>query len=156
MAKSSVPDPHLFVFDLDSAIRDQVIKALDKSPLLDLTPGAGPKLSGIYALYWKGDLVYVGKAAKELTKSKRDLRARLNEHVAKISTRQNIAIADMKCRYLTFESEWWVIAAEYALIIHYTPDWNNSGFGSKAEGAGRPGTSRVSVWNARFPKKPPP
>src|SRR5271163_1968903 len=108
--------PHLFIFDLDRAIREQLIEALEKSPSLALVKGVAPKLSGIYALYWKSDLVYVGKAAKELTKSKRDLRARLNEHVGKINTRQNISLADMKCRYLTFESEWWVIAAEYVLI----------------------------------------
>lgn len=154
MEANDQPDPHLFIFDLDLAIRDQVIKALDKSPLLPLAKGVGPRLSGIYALYWKGTLVYIGKAAKEVTKSKRDLRARLNEHVSKIDTRQNIAIAEMECRYLTFESEWWVIAAEYALIVHFNPEWNNSGFGSKAEGVGRPGTERVSVWNAKFPKKP--
>ena len=67
-------------------------------------------------------MVYVGKAAKEMTKSKHNLRARLNEHVAKIDMRQNISLADMKCRYLTFVSEWWVFAAEYALISHYTPN----------------------------------
>lgn len=147
------PDPHLFVFDLDSAIQDQLIKALDKSPLLSLGKGVGPKLSGIYALYWKRDLVYVGKATKELTKSKRDLRTRMNEHVGKIELRQNISLSEMQCRFLTFESEWWVIAAEYALIVRYNPEWNNSGFGSKAEGVGRPGTERVSIWNAKFPKK---
>lgn len=120
------PNPHLFVFDLDRAIRAQVIEALDKSPLLPLTKGVGPKLSGIYALYWKGELTYIGKATKALTKSKRDLRSRLNEHVGKIETRQNITLAEMQCRFLTFESEWRVIAAEYALIITYNPEWNNS------------------------------
>ena len=146
-------NPHLFIFDLDVAIRVQLIEALAKSPLLALTKGVAPKLSGIYALYWKGELVYIGKATKEFTKSKRDLRSRLNEHVSKIEGRQNILLSEMACRFLTFESEWWVFAAEYALITHYTPVWNNSGFGSKAEGIGRPGTERVSVWNAQFPKK---
>ena len=50
-------------------------------------------------------------------------------------------------------SEWWVFAAEYALITHFTPEWNASGFGSKVPGVGRPGTDRVSRWDARFPKK---
>lgn len=153
MANDDSPDPHLFKFDLDLAIKDQLIKALDDSPLLPLGKGVGPKLSGIYSLYWKGKLVYVGKATKELTKSSRDLRTRQNEHVGKIETRQNISLAAMQCRFLTFESEWWVIAAEFALMVHHVPEWNNSGFGSKAEGAGRPGTDRVSIWNAKFPLK---
>jgi hypothetical protein len=146
-------DPHLFQFNLDVAIREQLILKLEGSPKLTLTKSVGPKLSGIYALYWKGKLVYVGKATKELTKSKRDLRMRLNEHVGKINSRRNINLAEMECRYLTFESEWWVFAAEYALITHYQPEWNASGFGSKVPGIGRPGTKRISSWDQQFPKK---
>ena len=93
--------------------------------------GVGPALSGIYALYFRGKLVYIGKASKGTTKSKRTLRSRLNEHVSKIEDRRNITVAEMQCRYLTFDSEWWVFAAEFALITHYKPEWNASGFGSK-------------------------
>ncbi|MGH8005793.1 MAG: Eco29kI family restriction endonuclease, partial [Candidatus Binatia bacterium] len=139
--------------DLDRGIRTQVVEKLEASPLLPLMNGVGPVLSGIYALYFKGKLVYIGKASKETTKSKRTLRGRLNEHVSKISSRQNIALADMQCRYLTFSSEWWVFAAEFALMTHYQPEWNTSGFGSKVPGAGRPGTHRVSRWNELFPLK---
>lgn len=146
-------DPHHFEFDLDKAIRTQAVEQLEASPLLHLSKNAGPKESGIYALYFKGKLVYIGKASKETTKSGRTLRARLNEHVSKISARQNIALEDIKCRYLTFDSEWWVFAAEFALTTYYRPEWNLSGFGSKVPGVGRPGTSRVSRWNMLFPKK---
>jgi hypothetical protein len=59
----------------------------------------------------------------------------------------------MQCRYLTLASEWWVFAAEFALITHYTPPWNLSGFGSKAPGRGRPGTQRVSRWDDLYPPK---
>jgi len=145
-------DPHRFEFDLDRGIRVQVVEALEQSPVLPLTKNVGPPESGIYALYFKGLLVYVGKASKGTTKSKRTLRARLNEHAIKISGRKKIRLADMTCRYLTFESEWWVFAAELALIDQYTPKWNSSGFGSKTPGIGRPGTSRVSVWDKQFPK----
>lgn len=144
-------DPHHFEFDLDEGIRAQVIERLEQSPLLPLERGVGPRESGVYALYFRGDLVYVGKASKETTKSGRTLRARLSEHVSKISSRRNITLADVTCRYLTFSSEWWVFAAEYALIVHYQPSWNYSGFGSKTPGAGRPGTSLVSRWNELFP-----
>lgn len=144
-------DPHHFDFDLDEGIRVQVIEKLEASPLLPLERGVGPRESGVYALYFGDELVYVGKASKETTKSGRTLRARLAEHVAKISSRKNIGLTDVKCRYLTFNSEWWVFAAEYALIVHYTPAWNYSGFGSKTPGAGRPGTGIVGRWNELFP-----
>lgn len=121
--------------------------------MIPLTRVAGPAESGIYALYYKGDLVYVGKASKGTTKSKRTLRSRLSEHVGKIEGRRNISISDMHCRYLTFDSEWWVFAAEFALMVYYEPEWNASGFGSKTPGKGRPGTDRVSRWNELFPPK---
>jgi len=145
-------DPHHFEFDLDRGIRTQVVEKLENSPLLPLSNDAGPAASGIYALYFKGDLVYIGKASRGTTKSKRTLRARLAEHVAKISERRNISLSDMTCRYLTFLSEWWVFAAEFALMAHYRPKWNDSGFGSKRPGVGRPGTHRISHWDELFPK----
>ena len=147
-------DPHHFDFDLDLGIRVQVVDVLEVSPFLSMEKGVGPQASGIYALYFKDTLVYIGKASRGTTKSKRTLRARLSEHIGKISGRQKISLADMKCRYLTFASEWWVFAAEFALITHYKPEWNESGFGSKVPGIGRPGTTRVSRWNEQFPKKP--
>ena len=117
-------DPHHFDFDLDKGIRDQAVKKLETSPLLRLVKNVGPASSGIYALYYKRKRqpVYIGKASRGTTKSKRTLRGRLNEHVNKISERRNITLADMKCRYLTFNSEWWVFAAEFALMTHYGAD----------------------------------
>lgn len=148
-----IDDPHHFDFDLDRGIRTQVVEKLESSPLLPLAKGVGPALSGIYALYFKDRLVYIGKATKEMTKSGRTLRSRLNEHVRKIAGRQNISLEEIQCRYLTFDSEWWVFAAEFALMVHYEPEWNGSGFGSKTPGVGRPGTHRISSWNELFPPK---
>lgn len=150
---AELDDPHHFEFDLDEGIRAQVIDKLEASPLLPLVTGVGPRESGVYALFYLGDLVYVGKASKETTKSQRTLRGRLAEHRIKIAGRQNVELCDMQCRYLTFSSEWWVFAAEYSLIVHYAPNWNSSGFGSKTPGVGRPGTSLVSRWNELFPVK---
>jgi hypothetical protein len=147
-------DPHRFDFNLDRGIRQQVVEALEKSPLLQLERGVGPRSSGIYVLYRNDTLVYVGKASKGTTKSGRTLRARLSEHVGKIGARQNITLEEMNCRYLTFASEWWVFAAEFAIIAQYRPEWNESGFGSKTPGKGRPGTERVSRWDDQFPKRP--
>jgi hypothetical protein len=150
---SAEDSPHHFDFDLDRGIRAQVVEKLEASPLLELKKNAGPPASGVYALYFKRTLVYVGKASKGTTRSKRTLRARLNEHVSKISGRKHITLDDMKCRYLTFASEWWVFAAEFALINNFNPEWNESGFGSKVPGKGRPGTERVSRWNEQFPAR---
>jgi len=144
---------HHFDFDLDRGIREQVVEKLEASPRLSLVRGVGPARSGIYALYFKDKLVYIGKASKGTTKSRRTLRSRLNEHIGKIEGRQNITVADMQCRYLTFNSEWWVFAAEFALMAHYEPEWNESGFGSKQPGVGRPGTERISRWNELFPPR---
>lgn len=146
-------DPHRFDFDLDRGIQEQVVERLEHSPLLGLAEGVGPRFSGIYALYHGGRLVYIGKASTGMTKSGRTLRQRLAEHRSKIATRQNIALADVQCRYLTFASDWWVFAAEYALMAYYQPAWNDTGFGSKTPGRGRPGTHRVSQWDAAFPPK---
>ncbi len=146
-------EQHHFDFDLDRGIREQVVEKLEHSPLLSLKRGVGPKASGIYALYFQKKLVYIGKASAGTTKSKRTLRSRFSEHAGKIEGRKNIRLSDMHCRYLTFNSEWWVFAAEFALITHYKPEWNASGFGSKIPGVGRPGTDRVSKWNALYPEE---
>src|SRR3989338_5266605 len=116
-------DPHYFAFVLARGLREQVVKKLESSPRYKLERGVGPRESGIYALYFGKRLVYIGKASKGTTTSGRTLRARLSEHVGKISGRKNISLADMKCRYLTFASEWWGFAAEFALITHYQPGW---------------------------------
>jgi hypothetical protein len=57
-------NPHHFEFDLDLGIRGQVVQKLQSSPLLPLAKGVGPQESGIYALYFKDQLVYIGKASK--------------------------------------------------------------------------------------------
>lgn len=147
------PFEHRFEFDLDKGIREQVVERLNESPKFSLETGNGPAESGIYVLYHKRKLVYVGKASRETTKSGRTLRMRLSEHRSKIASRRNIKLMDMKFRYLTFESEWWVFAAEFSLITHFAPAWNFSGFGSKTPGIGRPGTDRISRWNLLYPPK---
>lgn len=150
---SPTSDQHEFVFELDLAIKQQVLDKLNASPLLELKHNVGPQGSGVYALYWKAQLVYIGKASQATTVSKRTLRARLNEHVSKIDGRKNISLSEMTCRFLTIKSDWFVWAAENALITYFSPDWQHRGFGSKVPGAGRPGTHRVSMWDQQFPLK---
>lgn len=145
-------DRHFFKFNLDQAIYDQAFARLKATPLRTLKKNIGPDLSGVYALYYKRRIVYIGKASKDNTKSRRTLKTRLNEHCAKLSTRRNITAKEVKVRFLTFESEWYVFAAEYALIFNLKPKWNASGFGSKIPGSGRLGTGRVSPWDSQFPR----
>ncbi|MEO7862861.1 MAG: hypothetical protein ABIU05_20975, partial [Nitrospirales bacterium] len=60
-------DPHYFDFDLDRGIRSQVVDKLESSPSFTLAKGVGPGESGIYALYYRETLVYIGKASKGTT-----------------------------------------------------------------------------------------
>jgi hypothetical protein len=146
-------NPHHFTFDLDEGIRAQLVRHLESTPKLPLAKGVGPAESGLYAIFLDGDLVYIGKATKTFTKSGRTLRARLAEHVGKLSARTGGDLSRFQVTYATFESDWWVVAGEVALIRHLTPPWNDSGFGSKTPGAGRPGTDRVSEFDRLFPPK---
>lgn len=145
-------NPHHFVFDLDRGIRDQLLEKLRISPKLRLEARVGPRESGLYAIHYQGELVYIGKATKSFTKSARTLRDRLGEHRRKLSARAGGALSEIEIQYLTFESDWWVVAGEVALIRHLDPPWNDSGFGSKTPGAGRPGTDRISKFDLAFPE----
>lgn len=139
-------DPHKFEFEIDRAIRTQVREKLEMSPELPLSEDVAPAKKGVYVLYWKGKLVYAGKALHTT------LKRRLAEHTRKIASRKNITVSRMTCRFLTIESDWFVRAAEDALITSYKPLWNASGFGSHVPGRGRPGT-RLSQWDREFPPK---
>lgn len=144
-------DPHHFIFDLDAGIRDQLIRKLSSTPRLPLKKGVGPQESGLYQIFFEGQLVYIGKATKTFTKSERTLRQRLAEHRNKLTPRVGERLKDFEVTYVTFESDWWVVAGEVALIRYLAPPWNESGFGSKTPGSGRPGTDRVSSFDELFP-----
>ena len=107
-----------------------------------------PDERGVYGLYWREELVYVGKAVGTTR-----LRRRLREHAKKIGGRQGISLADMKYRVLALRDDWMVVAAESALIEKYKPEWNGSGFGSHVPGRGRPGIHPVK-WDEMFRQKP--
>ena len=140
-------DKHHFEFEIDVAIRQQVIQKLEESPAHPLVMSVAPPKTGVYTLYRKGRLVYAGKALAT------NLKTRLGQHYRKIASRQNISTSEMTCRYLEIKSAWFVRAAEDALITNYNPEWNASGFGSHTPGRGRPGI-KVSPFDASFPPKP--
>ena len=139
-------DKHNFVFEFDKAFIDQLIDKLEHSPFHQLEINVAPPEKGVYALYWNGKLVYTGIALHI------KLQRRLNEHAKKISGRKGISLGQMKCRFLTIESNWYVRAGEHALIETYKPKWNASGFGSHVPGRGRPGIKK-SKWDTDFPPK---
>ena len=139
-------DQHQFVFEFDKAYNHQLIEKFEASPEHTLTQEVAPSLKGVYALYHRDGLVYAGKALNTT------LARRLAEHHREIAGRQNINVADMSCRFLTIDGDWFVRAAEDALIQHYSPLWQSSGFGSHVPGRGRPGI-RTSAWDGMYPPK---
>jgi len=141
-------DQHQFVFEFDKAYNHQLIEKFEASPEHLLKPDVALALKGVYALYHERRLVYAGKALNTT------LARRLAEHYRKISGRQNINVSDVSCRYLTIDGDWFVRAAEDALIQHYSPLWQSSGFGSHMPGRGRPGI-KASQWDAVHPLKKP-
>jgi len=139
-------DRHEFFFEFDRAFNHQLIEKFEASPDHPLTLDIAPPLKGVYALYHRRGLVYAGKALNTT------LARRLNEHYRKIAGRRNIDVADVSCRYLVIDGDWFVRAAEDALIQNYQPMWQNSGFGSHVPGRGRPGI-RVSRWDQEYPPR---
>jgi len=139
-------DQHNFFFEFDKAFTTQLIQKFEASPAHPLTEEVAPPEKGVYALYWKGKIVYAGKALQTT------LRRRLGEHARKIAGRKNISLAQVACKFLIIESDWFVRAGEHALIESYDPQWNLSGFGSHVPGRGRPGIRR-SKWDTEFPPR---
>jgi hypothetical protein len=139
-------DQHNFFFEFDKAFTTQLIQKFEASPAHPLTEDIAPPEKGVYALYWKGKIVYAGKALQTT------LRRRLGEHARKIAGRKNISLAQVACKFLIIESDWFVRAGEHALIESYGPQWNLSGFGSHVPGRGRPGIRR-SKWDTEFPPR---
>jgi hypothetical protein len=139
-------DKHQFFFEFDKAFTQQLIEKFEASPAHPLSNDVAPPQKGVYALYWKRQIVYAGKALDTT------LKRRLGEHAKKIARRRNVELAQVTCRFLIIDSDWFVRAGEHALIETYTPTWNLSGFGSHVPGRGRPGI-KVSRWDQDFPPR---
>jgi len=137
-------DQHEFVFEFDKAYNHQLIEKFEASPEHPLTEDVAPREKGVYAVYLRGQLVYAGKAIQTR------LNRRLAEHYRKIVSRQNIDVREVTCRFLEIRGDWFVRAAEDALIQNYRPAWQTSGFGSHVPGVGRPGI-RTSRWDQDYP-----
>ncbi|MEO6197263.1 MAG: Eco29kI family restriction endonuclease [Dehalococcoidia bacterium] len=138
-------DQHEFQFEFDKAYNHQLIEKFEASPEHLLEPGVAPRLKGVYALYRNGRIVYAGKALGSTT-----LAGRLGDHNRKVSGRKGIDPAEVTCRFVIIGGDWFVRAAEDALIQHYQPEWQGSGFGRHAPGGGRPG-KHPSKWETQYP-----
>lgn len=143
-------DKHSFVFDLARAYTEQAIQQFESSPAHRLRDCQAPAEYGVYALYLAPDKhapVYVGKATN-IT-----LVRRLTEHARKIGKSRGVKVEEVWCRYLVInklDARWLAVSCEDALITHYKPKWQNSGFGRHTPGKGRPGI-RESVWDQWYP-----
>jgi len=137
-------DQHKFIFEFDKAYNHQLITKFEASPAHPLSQDVAPSTIGVYALYWKGQLVYAGKALEST------LKGRLADHARKIRRHEGIELQDMTCRFLEIDGSWFVRAAEDALIKHYSPAWQRSGFGRHDPGSGRPGIQPCK-WDQGFP-----
>lgn len=142
-----------FEIDIISALSSQLVVAfenLDIGPLSrellnSLEPG-----QGVYQLFHKGSLVYVGQA--------RSLKKRLGEHLEKISGRRNIDVADMGFKCLYVHPNWTALAPEDALIKYHrklgkgTCPWNGNGFGPHDPGRERETTNKPTEgFDAQYP-----
>jgi len=128
-------------------IPTHLLERFEESPLLPFPPQRLPPVMGIYGLYLRGQLVYIGKATGQ-----NHLRMYLWDHAHKIGGRKNIKFSQLQCRFLMIAEEW-VHYAEHHLIDHYKPEWNGSGFGSHIPGAGRPGVKGPPTWDQKYPRK---
>lgn len=128
-----------FEFALSEALILQLVECLNNmgtSPLNPILASQVPDKQGVYQLFHKGKLVYIGK-----TDAKKGLQHRLTRHAAKILSRVGLSAGDVQFKavqVLVFSA----VDLEKMLIKHFTkigqkPDWNHSGFGSNDPGRRR-------------------
>ncbi|MFF5050098.1 GIY-YIG nuclease family protein [[Kitasatospora] papulosa] len=129
-----------FRLSITKALGDQLAEALGRLGSAELSEwnlAALEERPGVYQLYHKGALVYVGKADKR----HKGLPGRLRNHLRKLSGRRNIYLEDISFSCLYVDEDFSALAPEQLLINHHRSrggiPWNNSGFGSKDPGRRR-------------------
>lgn len=131
-----------FEIDVITALSEQLVQALK-----DLSPGGLTAANiesvlpeeGVYVLFHKKKLVYVGRAE--------NLRKRLGDHMKKIGGRLGIQLSDMRFKCLYVHKNWTALAPEKALIEHFKGQrgrgsWNGIGFGPHDPGRNRETTNK--------------
>jgi hypothetical protein len=126
-----------FTLSVTKALRDQLEVALNnlaRAPLASENLNSLHERAGVYQLYLRDELVYVGKADKTLP-------GRLKKHMRKISGRENIELADIKFCCLYVAEDFTALAPEKLLISRYDQSgramWNHNGFGNNDPGRNR-------------------
>lgn len=143
-----------FEFDLPTALLGQLVDIFDhmeQGPLLPRAASAIPNAQGVYQLFHRERLVYIGK-----TDAQAGLRQRLSRHAWTIQSRLNLDVDEMSFKaveVLVFSA----MDLETALIAHYKkrkepPAWNGSGFGSNDPGRRRDTTAlKEDGFDANYP-----
>lgn len=152
-AKESKPYGR-FDFDLASAVTEQLIAAFDALPVGPLVKTTLKEIEaeqGVYQLFLKGKLVYVGKAEIPLPK-------RLEEHRWNLFGRHNVDMKDLGFKGLIIHKNWAPSVHENILIRHYRnqgdSEWNLSGFGNHDPGRKREDTeTNENHFDALYPIK---
>lgn len=136
----------VFEFDLHSALLRDLIAIFEQMAPAELNSEHAGQVDdgqGVYQLFFRGELVYVGKTDLEA-----GLRLRLLRHCGKVRSRLSLDPADVSFKAIQV----YVFTAmdlEGALIRHYKENkvalsWNLSGFGSNDPGRERD-NSRLKI-----------
>lgn len=101
---------------------------------------------GVYLLHVNGAPVYIGKAD--------DVRARLQQHLSKLSGRRNIQVNTIGYKALLLDKSMSTAANETVLLGFFQQNhqgmWNNQGFGPKDPGRQRDNT-RPGYFDSTYP-----
>lgn len=144
---------------ITKALGDQLAEALARklgsAELSEPNLAALEERPGVYHLYHKGALVYVGKADRR----HKGPPGRLRNHLRKLSGRRNIHLADISSRCLYVDEDLSALVSEQLLINHHRSmggiPWNNSGFGSKDPGRRRDRTVlKKDHFDVQYPINP--
>ena len=166
-----MPEPY-DPLNYDNLARNVVSALLEIEPAV-LPPSDPFQGTGVYAMYYMGDLkyyraiaspkcdipIYVGKAipkggrkgTSEAGAKGYELFARLQQHANSVKQAENLRLEHFKCRYLVVVPVW-ITLAERFLIDHFRPLWNTvvDGFGNHPPGAGR-ASMRRPRWDILHP-----
>lgn len=172
---------HVFSSPQFRSVVDEAIEFFLKTPVHKLPPPDDFPGTGVYALYYAGNLqlyanvsklnrlkatqpIYVGKAVPPGWRTARStsltapvLHRRLQEHARSVEQAKNLNLDDFLCRFVILggvESDL-VIPLEAELIRRYKPLWNSviDGFGNHDPGKGRYNQAK-SEWDVLHPGRP--
>lgn len=144
-----------FDFDLGQAVIEQLLAHFNSLAIGPLKTNVLRQMRdepGVYQLFLERELVYVGKAD-------RNVRKRLKDHLWKLSGRLNLNPDDLGFKALYIHRNWAPSVHESILINEYRrrgeSEWNASGFGNNDPGRRRDHTdTESSHFDSRFPIDP--